>query len=142
MLEALRVDGACRREVIKQALDRRITPIRACFAEHSGRVSLRFKAYKGQAKGVTRQGKGISRDVDTCLLRLVRATTFPQGAQCDVEAAWSRPTQAQRDATVKRATSVLKASKPLSPEVRGALLKPEIQPAPTPPPKREKAQER
>ena len=142
VLERLVVEGECKRERIKQALEKRIASVRACFAEHSGPFSLRFKLHEGRAKGVTRQGTGISRDVDTCLLRLVRGTTFPRGLQCKVEVAYNRPVQARRGASLKGATSLIQAPKVLSPELRGALIKPERQPEAPPRSREQNAQER
>ena len=129
VLESLKVRGGCKRELIRSALDKRISAVRACFAEHPGRFEARFTTLKGAAKAVTRNGTGISRDADTCILRLIRGMTFPSTTECRIEAAWNRPVQARSVPALPEATKRFTSPAPLSPTIRDALIAPRVAPS-------------
>jgi hypothetical protein len=132
VLESLKVRGGCERVPIREALNSVLPPLRACFSEHAGRIGLRFTADDGVAKAVTRSGPGISRDVDTCILRVVRTARLPKQTTCKVEASWNRPVQPHRAALMPQATGLLPVPAQLPPAMLNALVAPAVSPAPKP----------
>ena len=132
VMESLKVRGACERGEIQEALDKRLPALRACYAEHVGRIEIRFSTKEGAAQAVTRSGKGISRDVDTCVLRLLRASSFPDKTTCRVEVAWNRPVQMKGTTFIPQATRIMPAPKVIAPHIRDSILAPAPAPKPSP----------
>ena len=130
VLESLETRGGCERSAVRGALHTALPPLRACFGEHAGRIEVRFTAGDGAAKSVTRSGVGISRDVDTCILRIVRRVALPKQATCKVKVSWNRPVQPHNATLVPQATTLIPAPVQLSPMMLNALVPPEVPKAP------------
>jgi len=127
VMENLTIRGECKRPQIRKALTDVLPPLRACFGEHAGRMEVRFAAQDGKAKAVTRSGVGISRDVDTCILRVVRKAKIPQKAACKVEVSWNRPVQPLNATATPSASTLVPVPAQLSPAMLNALVPPAAQ---------------
>lgn len=128
VLESLKIRGDCERPPLREALHAVLPSLRACYGERAGRIELRFTAGAGKAKAVRRSGVGVSRDVDTCILGLVRRAALPKQATCRVEVSWNRPVQPHNATVTPAATTMVPMPAQLSPAMLNALVPPEAPP--------------
>ena len=122
VLESLKVRGGCDREAVREALNALIAPVGACFAGHAGRMEARFSLLKGKSNKVIKGEGGLSREADSCILRIVRNAAFPDDLSCRVQATWNRPVQPLKPPLLPQATKRLPAPQVLPPSMLDGLI--------------------